>query len=220
MAKKHAFFPELGSIHLIVGPMFAGKTTEMIRRLERFDYADVGYYVFKPKIDTRTCDQILSRNGKSMKSIEITEPFEILDYIMNHDPKQIVRVIAVDEAQFFNDNLIEVANLLAENNYVVLISGLDKDFRGESFGPMSGLMTYADQITKLSAVCTECGADATYSLRKVNNKNADYNDQLVMIGCQEKYLAVCRHHHKVPNRPYRVKNSREFIKFNKANKGN
>nr|2B8T_A Chain A, Thymidine kinase [Ureaplasma parvum]2B8T_B Chain B, Thymidine kinase [Ureaplasma parvum]2B8T_C Chain C, Thymidine kinase [Ureaplasma parvum]2B8T_D Chain D, Thymidine kinase [Ureaplasma parvum] len=220
MAKVNAFSKKIGWIEFITGPMFAGKTAELIRRLHRLEYADVKYLVFKPKIDTRSIRNIQSRTGTSLPSVEVESAPEILNYIMSNSFNDETKVIGIDEVQFFDDRICEVANILAENGFVVIISGLDKNFKGEPFGPIAKLFTYADKITKLTAICNECGAEATHSLRKIDGKHADYNDDIVKIGCQEFYSAVCRHHHKVPNRPYLNSNSEEFIKFFKNKKRN
>lgn len=220
MAKKHAFVKRVGWIELITGPMFAGKSAELIRRLKRFDYADVKYLVFKPKVDTRTCQEVISRNGSRLSSIEISNSAQILDYLMSNNHYEQIRAIGIDEAQFFDDGIIEVCNILAENSYVVIVSGLDKNFKGEPFGAIGKLMVQAETVTKLSAVCVDCGADASFSMRTVNNKPASYKDDEILIGCAEQYIAVCRHHHKVPNRPYTNNNSKTFIDFCKDKQKN
>lgn len=218
MAKTNAFLKKLGWIEVITGPMFAGKTAELIRRLERLKYAEVPYLVFKPKIDTRSAQTICSRNGTSLPSIELEEPTQILDYLMTEELQEFPKAIGIDEAQFFSDGLVEVCNLLAENGYVVIVSGLDLDFKGQAFGPIPKLLVHAESITKLTAICSECGSEATRSLRKIDGKVARYDDDLIKIGCNECYSSVCRHHHKVPNRPYINQNSNEFIKFCKSRK--
>ncbi|AJQ45634.1 thymidine kinase [Ureaplasma diversum] len=220
MAKKCAFNKQVGWIELITGPMFAGKSAELIRRLKRFEYADVKYLVFKPKVDTRSCQEIISRNGSRLSSIEVSESAQILEYLMDNDCCEQVRAIGIDEAQFFDDGIIEVCNILAENNYVVIVSGLDKNFKGEPFGAIGKLSVHAENVTKLSAVCVDCGADASFSMRTVNKKPASYNDEEILIGCAEQYVAVCRHHHKVPNRPYTNNNSKVFIDFCKDKRKN
>ncbi|MCV3728715.1 thymidine kinase [Ureaplasma miroungigenitalium] len=217
MAKKNAFNKRLGWIELIMGPMFAGKTAELIRRMARLEYADVQYVIFKPKLDTRQNLMVASRNGTKLPSIEINQPEEILDYLMRQENKEKnISVIGIDEAQFFNSNLVEVCNILAENKYVVIVSGLDKDFKGETFGCMNDLAIAADYVTKLTAICHVCGSEAAYSLRVIDDKPARYDDDLILIGCKESYIAVCRHHHKVPGRPYRSELSKKFIEFAKA----
>ncbi|MCV3743483.1 thymidine kinase [Ureaplasma sp. ES3154-GEN] len=214
MAKHNAFKKRLGWIELITGPMFAGKTADLIRRISRLDYADVKYAIFKPKLDTRQKQMISSRNGLELPSIEITKPEEILDYLMRDEVRaQDIKVIGIDEAQFFDNTLVEVCNILAENKYVVIVSGLDKDFRGETFGCMNDLLIAADYVTKLTAVCHNCGSEAAYSLRIVDDKPARYDESLILIGCKESYMAVCRHHHRVPGRPYRSELSKKFIEF-------
>lgn len=213
MAKKHAFSKKMGWIELITGPMFAGKTAELIRRLRRLSYADVKYVVFKPKIDTRSLHKIESRTGDWIESIEIEHSKEILEFLMSQNFDDSIKVIGIDEAQFFDDDLVEVCNVLSENGFNVIVSGLDLDFKAQPFGPIPKLLVHADTITKLTAVCVECGSDATRSLRKVNGAYANYQDDQINVECQEQYFAVCRHHHKVPNRPYSNENTKNFIAF-------
>ena len=136
--------------------MFAGKSDELIRSLHKMQYADIEYVVFKPIADSRSKESIKSRNGLINDAHEISNPFEILEFMMKQN--KIYNVVAIDEAQFFNDDLVDVADILADNGYVVIIAGLDRDFRGEPFGPIPRLLTKADIVNKLTAICTECGA--------------------------------------------------------------
>ncbi len=210
MAKFRALTLPSGWIEVICGPMFAGKTEELIRKLKRLEYADVEYIVFKPKIDTRSNNQIKSRNGFSNVAIEISNPYKILEYLMND--KNTYKVVAIDEAQFFDENLTDVCDILANHGYVVMVAGLDRDFRGEAFGPIPSLLTKADIIHKLTAICTECGAPATMTQRLIENVPADYNSKLVLIGNSESYAPRCRHCHQVPGKKMN-ETQKKFINF-------
>lgn len=199
MAKFRALTLPKGWIEVICGPMFAGKSDELIRSLHKLQYADVEYLVFKPKADSRTSQKIASRNGLTKAAIEINDPNEIFEIIMKQNKN--INIIAIDEAQFFDDSLVDVADVLADNGYVVMVAGLDRDFRGEPFGPIPKLLTKADYINKLTAICTECGAPASRTQRLINNKPAKYNDPLILVGNTESYAARCRHCHQVPYKP-------------------
>lgn len=176
--------------------MFAGKSEELIRKINRMSFADVKFLIFKPLIDSRV-DGIKSRDGRYMDAIKITTPYEIYDYVNNEMPD----VVAIDEAQFISNEIIEVVQTLADNGINVLIAGLDRDFRGEPFGPIPALLTIAEKITKLTAICTECGAEASRTQRLIDGKPANYNSPQILIGNSESYTARCRHHHRVPGRP-------------------
>ncbi|MBQ1448290.1 MAG: thymidine kinase, partial [Erysipelotrichaceae bacterium] len=143
-------------------------------------------------------DKVVSHAGSSVSSYVVDKASEILDIVKDHQA-----VIAVDEVQFFDDEICEVANDLADRGYRVILAGLDTDFRGEPFGPMPKLITQAEFVTKLTAVCNVCGAPATRTQRIINGKPASYNDPVVLVGASESYEARCRHHHEVPDKPAR-----------------
>jgi len=191
--------------------MFAGKSEELLRRINRLKYADVDYLLFKPKTDTRTIKKAKSRDGREIEAIEIEKAEEILDYI-NKNKDRNIQVIAIDEAHFLDDNLADVCEYLANNMYIVYVVGLDNNFKGEPFIPMLRLFALAEHVTKLTAICTECGAPATRTQRLIDNKPADYDSPTVLIGNYESYAARCRHHHQVPNNP----NKDKFVKIKKA----
>lgn len=188
-----------GGIEVICGPMFAGKTEELLRRLNRIEYAKIDYIIFKPVVDTRSLALVKSRNGKSKPAIEIHSPTEIFDYLIEHNLQP--KVIAIDEVQFFDESIIEVATVLANKGFHIILAGLDKDFKGESFGCIPQLLVQADTVTKLSAVCTQCGSEALFSQRIINGEPADYNSPIVLIGDKEEYEARCRKHFVIANRP-------------------
>lgn len=196
-----------GWIEVISGCMFAGKTEELIRRIKVFEFAKKKVVVFKPKIDSRYSDtQVVSHAGSAVESYSIDHAKEMLKYIDDS-----VDVIAIDEVQFFDEDVIAICEYLANNGKRVMCAGLDLDFRGMPFGVMSHLITIAEFVTKLTAVCVTCGGPATRSQRLINGEPADYNDPIVLIGAQESYEARCRHHHEVKNHPFasRLKNMKE-----------
>lgn len=199
MAKFNAFRKEKGWIELICGPMFAGKSEELLRRLKRLEYADVSYLLFKPSIDSRTKKCVASRDGRKMKAIEFNDPYEILYYVLENVVHP--QVVAIDEAQFADIKIVKVCEGLADAGVIVYVAALDRDFKNEPFPVVAQLSCYAEHITKLSAVCTECGAPGTVTQRLIENKPAVYNSPLIQIGNYESYTVRCRHHHKIPGKP-------------------
>ena len=186
-----------GWIETISGCMFAGKTEELIRRIKVLEYAKKEIMVFKPVIDNRYSEtKVVSHAGSSVESYVISDAMEILDMV-----KPTTEVVAIDEAQFFDDNIVGIANELADRGIRVMCAGLDRDFRGEPFGPMAKLITDAEFVTKLAAVCNKCGAPATRTQRIINGKPASYNDPIILVGAAESYEARCRHCHEVPDKP-------------------
>ena len=170
-----------GSIEIICGSMFSGKTEELIRRIKRLVIAKKKIAVFKPKIDKRySKNKIVSHNKNSINAIEITKGNEILKIINSED------VVAIDEAQFFNTDLIKVCVGLANSGKRVIICGLDMDFLGNPFGIMPQLLSVADHISKMHAICTNCGNIANFSFRKSSEK------QLLKIGEKQDYQPLCR----------------------------
>ena len=186
-----------GWIETISGCMFAGKTEELIRRIKVLEFAKKEIMVFKPAIDNRYSDtKVVSHAGSSVESYVISDALEILEMV-----KPTTQVVAIDEAQFFDDNVVGVANELADRGIRVMCAGLDRDFRGEPFGPMAKLITEAEFVTKLAAVCNKCGAPATRTQRIINGKPASYNEPVILVGAAESYEARCRHCHEVPDKP-------------------
>lgn len=186
-----------GWVETISGCMFAGKTEELIRRIKVLEFAKKEIMVFKPVIDNRYSEtRVVSHAGSSVESYIINDAIEILEMV-----KPTTQVVAIDEAQFFEDNICDVANELANRGIRVMCAGLDTNFRGEPFGPMPKLITEAEFVTKLAAVCNKCGAPATRTQRIVNGKPASYNDPTIVVGASEAYEARCRHCHEVPDRP-------------------
>ena len=186
-----------GWIETISGCMFAGKTEELIRRIKVLEFAKKEIMVFKPQIDNRYSDtKVVSHAGSSVESHVISDAAEILEMV-----KPTTQVVAIDEAQFFDDNICDVANELADRGIRVMCAGLDTNFKGEPFGPMPLLITEAEFVTKLAAVCNKCGAPATRTQRIINGHPASYNDPIILVGASESYEARCRHCHEVPDKP-------------------
>ncbi|MBQ6335515.1 MAG: thymidine kinase [Erysipelotrichaceae bacterium] len=186
-----------GWIETISGCMFAGKTEELIRRIKVLEFAKKEIMVFKPLIDNRYSQtRVVSHAGSSVESHVISDAAEILDII-----KPTTQVVAIDEAQFFDDNICDVCNELADRGIRVMAAGLDTNFKGEPFGPMPQLITEAEFVTKLAAVCNKCGAPATRTQRIIDGRPASYNDPIILVGASESYEARCRHCHEVPDKP-------------------
>ena len=182
-----------GWLEVISGCMFAGKTEELIRRINVLSYAKMNIIVFKPKIDNLYSDnEIVSHCGAKVPFFVVDRAQEILKKV-NIDTE----VVAIDEVQFFDEDIVDVCEYLADKGIRVIVAGLDKDFRGEPFGIMPELLTRAEFITKLTAVCTKCGAPATRTQRLVNGKPASFNDSIVLVGAVEHYEPRCRHCHEV-----------------------
>lgn len=186
-----------GWIEVISGNMYAGKTEELLRRIRRLEYAKKTVLVFKPKIDNRYADnEVVSHNNERIKSISISTPKDILNYI-----NPLPYAIAIDEIQFFDKEVIEICEALADRGVRVILAGLDRDFRGEPFGIMPELLARAEYVTKLKAICQICGAPATRTQRIINGKAAKYSDPVVLVGAKEQYEARCRHCHVVDGKP-------------------
>ena len=183
----------MGQIEVITGPMFAGKSEELLRRIRRLEYAKKNFCVFKPAIDNRYSDnELVSHLKNKSKAIVINNAKEILKYINKE-----VEFIIIDEAQFLDLELVEICETLANNGKKIIISGLDMDFRGEPFPVMAALLCKAENIVKLTAICVKCGNLATKSQKIINNKPAKYNDPIITIGANEKYEPRCRKCHKI-----------------------
>ncbi|HET6785917.1 MAG TPA: thymidine kinase [Erysipelotrichaceae bacterium] len=186
-----------GYIEVISGCMFAGKTEELIRRIKTLEFAKKNVLVFKPAIDNRYSNtKVVSHAGSSVESIVVPDARSILDFV-----KDDTDVIAIDEIQFFDEDVLLVCDYLAKKGKRVMCAGLDTDFRAEPFGVMPRLITDAEFVTKLTAVCMKCGAPATRTQRLVNGKPAKFTDPIIMVGAAEAYEARCRHCHEVIGKP-------------------
>lgn len=187
-----------GWLEVVCGCMFAGKTEELIRRINRIKYAKKDIIVFKPIIDDRyDKKQVVSHSNQRVDSIPVKDSTEVLQHI-----KKLPYAVAFDEAQFFDDGLIEIIERLANSGVRVIVAGLDQDFRGNPFGIMPELMARAEYVTKLQGICMVCGDPATRTQRLINGHPADYDDPTILVSASEKYESRCRHCHQVPHRAY------------------
>lgn len=184
------------SFEIITGPMSCGKTEELLRRVKRCIIAQKKVKVVSPQIDTRSKgDYIESRNGLWLDAITVKDANDILHRINDSD-----EIVAIDEIQFFDENIVNVVKTLISRGVRVIASGLDLDFKGEPFGYMPELLCLADKVDKLSAVCMKCGADnATRTQRLVNGIPVDKNSPLIMIGGDETYEARCLKCYELPD---------------------
>ncbi|HRI44454.1 MAG TPA: thymidine kinase [Fimbriimonadaceae bacterium] len=179
---------KLGSITVICGSMFAGKSEELIRRARRALYARRKVQVFKPAIDTRFDEaMVVTHMGVRHDAIPVKSVAELRGAV---DPA--TESIFVEEAQFFTDGLPELAVDLADKGKEVVLAGLDQDFRRRPFGPMPELMAVADEVVKLRAICMSCGAPASHTYRSVDGRPAHADDPVILIGATEVYEARCR----------------------------
>ncbi len=170
-----------GSVEVIAGSMFSGKTEELIRRLRRAMYAGLKVEIFKPSIDTRySQDRVVSHDEKSIQSTPVENASSILLLASGVD------VVGIDEAQFFDNSLIDICTMLADTGTRVIIAGLDMDFSGKPFGPMPELMAMAEFVSKVHAICVRCGNLAQYSHRKTED------DKVVVLGEKDIYEPLCR----------------------------
>lgn len=183
-----------GSLTVVTGSMFSGKTEELIRQVHRARYARRTVQVFKPALDTRTDDlSIRSHSGLDHEAIAVADSAKLFAAVLPG-----TQVVAIEEVQFFDAGIVSVCTRLADNGNVVIASGLDMDFRGCPFGPVPALLALADTIVKLRAICARCGADAARSQRLIDGAPAPASAPTVLIGASEHYEARCRHCHEVP----------------------
>ena len=171
---------QFGSIEVICGSMFSGKTEELIRRLKRAKIANQKIQIFKPSLDSRNNEYIESHDKNRIKSLTVKASYDVYDIGKDFD------VIGIDEVQFFDDEIVSVCNSLANNGVRVIAAGLDMDYLGNPFGPMPNLMAIAEYVTKVHAICSKTGNIANYSYRK--NKE----DSIILIGEKDEYEALSR----------------------------
>jgi len=187
-----------GSLEVICGSMFSGKSEELIRRLRRSQIAHLTTLVFKHSMDNRTTiEYIHSHGGDKLKAIALDNSSDILNYSFDE-----LQVVGIDEVQFFGEGIIEVIFKLVDAGKRVIVAGLDLDFRGMPFGCMPILLAMADSVTKLNAVCLVCSSDAHFTQRLINGDPADYDDPLILVGAQECYQARCRNCFRINKKPY------------------
>ncbi|MEN8792866.1 MAG: thymidine kinase [Flavobacteriales bacterium] len=178
MSAKYIF---KGRIEVICGSMFSGKTEELINRIKKVELNGESFIVFRPKIDSRNPDnKIISHANNEISASIISSPEEILDLSKGF------HVIGIDEAQFFDQSLVEICNMLASKGHRIIIAGLDMDYEGNPFGPMPNLMACAEDVIKVHAICVETGNPAGYSFRKDNSQD------LVLIGEKKEYIPLSR----------------------------
>jgi thymidine kinase len=189
--------PATGSLEVITGPMFSGKTDELIRRLRRARIARQKVQVFFPALDARYAGmdfgKLTSHAGAEFDAAPVRTAEEILRAVEDG-----TSVVAIDEAQFFDDDLLAAVRRLVASGLRVIAAGLDTDFRGEPFGPMPMLMAEAERLDKLQAICMVCGEPASRTQRLINGKPAPLLSPVVVVGAGELYEARCRAHHSVP----------------------
>lgn len=189
----------------ISGSMFAGKTAELLRLVEREEIAKRKVQMFKPSIDVRwDTDKIKSHSGSEHDAIVVNNSLEILENL-----SEDVDLVAIDEIQFFDDKISLVIDEILDRDIRVLFAGLPLDFRGEPFGPVPVLLAKSDEVVKITAICTYtdngeiCGEEATRTQRILDGKPAAYTDPIVLVGADESYAARCPNHHIVPGKPER-----------------
>jgi len=187
--------PGGGWIELICGSMFSGKTEELLRRIRRAEIARRKVQIFKPLIDDRYgLKRVASHSGIAREdALVIHNAAEILQNV-----SESAEVIAIDEIQFFDWTIADVASTLANQGRRIIGAGLDQDFRGEPFGQMPELMAVAESVTKLQAVCSVCGSPSSRTQRLIDGHPASYHDPVILVGASEAYEPRCRHHHEVP----------------------
>ncbi|MHB8928493.1 MAG: thymidine kinase [Bacillota bacterium] len=187
---------EAGYLEIVCGSMFSGKSEELIRRAKRVAIARKRVVVCKPAIDTRYGHRrVSSHDGNSLRAHPINQshPEDVLDLAA----AAAADVIAIDEAQFFGPEIVEVVQRLVQAGRRVIVAGLDMDFAGRPFGSMPVLMALADEVTKLKAICVKCGEPACFNQRLINGRPAAIDDPIIVIGGKESYEARCRRCHEV-----------------------
>lgn len=190
--RRHRDEPE-GWIEVICGSMFSGKTEELIRRVKRAVIARQVVQVFKPSLDDRyDAVQVASHSGAYYSAVPVQGVAD-----MRAQLRPDAEVVAIDEVQFFDPDVLNFCREAAHQGCRVIVAGLDLDFRAEPFGPMPQLMADAEQVDKLQAICLVCGAPASRTQRLINGQPASYDDPIILVGASENYEARCRKHHEV-----------------------
>ncbi|HET9440495.1 MAG TPA: thymidine kinase [Longimicrobiales bacterium] len=185
-----------GWVEVICGVMFSGKSEELMRRVRRATLAKKKVQVFKSHLDERYggLGSVGSHDGSSLKAVPISSSLELAEYI-----REDTEVIAVDEVQFLDPGIVDVANVLADHGVRVILAGTDMDFRGRTFGSMGDLLAIAEMVTKLHAICVRCGSLATRNQRLINGEPAPAEGPTIQVGGLESYEARCRMCHEVPS---------------------
>ena len=183
-----------GSLDVICGPMFSGKSEELLRRIRRAEIAQLAPLLFKPSLDDRYGDSdVVSHAGSRLRCISIGGSADI----EAHPDLAAALVVGIDEVQFLDDGVVDVALRLVQRGARVLAAGLDRDFRGEPFGPMPQLLAHADDADKLHAICQICAGPATMTQRLVDGSPARRDDPVILVGASERYEARCRGCHRL-----------------------
>jgi thymidine kinase len=191
------FYTAGGWIEVIAGVMFSGKSEELMRRVRRAIIARKRVQVFKSRLDDRYVGlfAVSSHDGRSLDAIPVDSSAQIVHSL---DPTS--QVVAIDEAQFLDRGVVELATSLAARGRRVILAGTDTDFRGEPFGPMPELLAIAEVVDKLHAICVVCGSPASRNQRLIGGNPAPYDSPVIMVGASESYEARCRHCHAVPRK--------------------
>ena len=201
-----------GSLEVVCGSMFSGKTEELIRRIDRARIAKQNVQVFKHSIDKRAHDSsdpshwLTSRTGSKIEALSVSSPEEIIDYVETN----ATQVVGIDEGHFFPEELVNIVSILVQAKKRVIVAGLELDFKGVPFRGMATLLALADKVLKLNAICTECLSDTfCLSQRIVDGKPASYNDPIILVGSEDYYIPRCRACHKIDKYPLLVNNDKE-----------
>ncbi|GGR79547.1 thymidine kinase [Deinococcus sedimenti] len=195
-----------GHLEVIVGPMFSGKSEELIRRVTRAVIARQRVFVFKPALDDRYHESaVASHAGRTVHAVAVRGAADIRAHLsgegtlLHAQGDTLPDVVGIDEVQFLDEAIIPLALDLADAGVRVILAGLDQDFRAEPFGFMPELLARAESVEKLTAICTVCGAPATRSQRLIGGQPARFDDPVVLVGAEESYEARCRVHHVLRN---------------------
>ena len=190
---------KIGTIDVICGPMFAGKTEELLRRVRRLEYAHKNVVLFKPMIDDRyEKSYVVSHNQNKALCVVIKDASEMFKYVNDSTD-----AIVIDEFQFLGEEAVDIVLAFSRRGIRVILSGLDRDFRNEPFTNMPRIMSYADNVLKLTAICVKCGEPATCTQRILNGKPAPYDNPQILVGATESYEARCATCHEVPGKRYK-----------------
>jgi thymidine kinase len=201
MSALHTNTPNKGILEVVCGPMFSGKSEELMRRLRRAKIARQHVLIFKNSLDDRhagSYEYVISHDGTKMNAQPITSIQDINSIALQSQAD----VVGIDEVQFFSHDIVAIICTLVEHGKRVIVAGLDLDFRGVPFGPMPILLAIADKITKLQSICSLCGIDAHFTQRLVDNRPANFDDPIILVGAQEAYQARCRNCYRIDKMPF------------------
>lgn len=189
---------QLGWVELITGCMFAGKTEEFIKRLRRHAFAKRNVIVFKPVIDKRyAINEVASHSGILLPSIPVNSTAELKECLEQKLLEQKVDVVGIDEIQFFDENIVDYIEELADRGVIVIVTGLDKDFRNQPFKNVDRILPLAEMVDKLTAICQKCGNFANRTQRIIDGKPAEWNSPLILVDGNDSYEARCRNCYQI-----------------------